>query len=210
MNVNDFNVKKAGLLFFDMLNVYVHRGAQATSDTGRQALANAVRLRHAARKAGIPVMFAHANHKPDGTTSCRTITDTDIPLRPWPGGEIKHAAPQATAGSWEAVVVPELEVSPEDLLIPKYRWSAFHQTCLDLALRSRGIDTLLISGCATDIGVASTVFSARDMDYSIILVRDACSGTTVEANRLMMDMIFPRMARIRTTDQVLEMIEKQS
>jgi nicotinamidase-related amidase len=70
------------------------------------------------------------------------------------------------------------------------------------------VDTLIISGGAVDVGVASTVYSARDHDYNIIVVRDACSNSHEDSMAAFMNTVFPRMARVRTTNQVLEMIEK--
>src|SRR5574341_1344097 len=84
-----------------------------------------------------------------------------------------------------------------------------HQTYLDLALRARAIDTVIISGGSTDVGVVSTIFSARDMDYNTIVVSDAC-GTSHDqrAHDFLMELIFPRMARVRTTDEVVKMIRQ--
>jgi nicotinamidase-related amidase len=47
------------------------------------------------------------------------------------------------------------------------------------------------------------------LDYNLIVVRDAC-GTSHDqrAHDILMDLIFPRMSRVRTTDQVLEMIQQ--
>ena len=104
---------------------------------------------------------------------------------------------------------PTWDRKPDDYYIVKYRWSAFHQTYLDLALRSRGIDTLIVSGGSTDVGVTSTLYSARDLDYNTIVASDAC-GTSHDqrAHDMLMELVFPRMSRVRTTDQVIEMIEK--
>ena len=210
MNVNHLERNKTALLFFDMLNVYYHGAPKATKERMRPVVANAMRLRDAARKAGIPIMFAQANHRTDGATTAEIITDTDMRLRPWPNGECATSTPSAKGGSWEAEVIPELKPEAEDYVILKYRWSSFHQTYLDLALRARGIDTLILSGGATEIGIVSTVFSARDMDYSAIIARDTCSGQRVEAHDMLMDLVFPRMARVRSTEQVLGMINSSS
>jgi nicotinamidase-related amidase len=112
------------------------------------------------------------------------------------------------AGDKSSDVIPELDPRPEDYYIPKYRWSTFHQTYLDLALRSRGIDTVVISGGSTDVGVASTVYSGRDLDYNMIVARDAC-GTSHDQriHDVLMELIFPRMSRVRTTEQVIQMIQ---
>ena len=110
--------------------------------------------------------------------------------------------------SGQAVHFRHFAPQPQDYLIPKFRWSTFHQTYFDLALRSRGIDTLIISGGAVDVGIASTVYAARDHDYNIIVVRDACSNSYEDSMKAFMDTVFPRMARVRSTDQVLEMIRQ--
>jgi nicotinamidase-related amidase len=57
-----------------------------------------------------------------------------------------------------------------------------------------------------DVGVASTVYAARDLDYSVIVVRDACSNSHEDSMAAFMNTVFPRMGRVRTTEQVLGML----
>lgn len=206
MNVNQIDNKKTALLFFDMLNIYFHGVPEQKKERLRPVVANAVRLREAAKKNGIPIFYAKANHRRDGAAMNRVVTDTDMRLRPWANDECAPVLHAATEGSWEAEVIEELKPGPEDYIIPKYRWNAFHQTYLDLALRARGIDTIILSGGAIDVGVASTAYAARDMDYNLIIVRDACSNSFNEPVAIFMEKVFPRMGRVRTTDQVLAMI----
>ena len=210
MNVNQLDISKTALLFFDMLNVYYHGASEETKKKMKPVVDNAVRLMNAARKNRILIYYAMANHRPDGESRSMIITDTDMRLRPWPNGECVTSVHGATEGSWEQKVIEEIAPRPEDYIIPKYRWSTFHQTYFDLALRSRGIDTMIISGGAVDVGVASTVYSARDHDYNIIVVRDACSNSHDDSMAALMNTVFPRMGRVRTTDQVLEMIGKNA
>ena len=208
MNVNKFDVRKTGLLFFDMLNIYYHGATEETKKRMKPIVDNAVRLRDAARKAEIPIFYAMANHRADGEIRSMAATDTDMRLRPWPNGNCNPSVHGATKGSWEQKVIDELKPAPQDYIIPKYRWSTFHQTYFDLALRSRGIDTIIISGGAVDVGVASTAYAARDLDYNLIIVRDASSNSHDDSMAAFMNTVFPRMARVRTTDQVLEMIRR--
>jgi ureidoacrylate peracid hydrolase len=208
MNVNQLDTKKTGLLFFDLLNVYYHGAPEETQKRMKPVVDNAVRLIDAARKASIPVFYAMANHRKDGQIRSMIVTDTDMRLRPWPNDDCSPTVHGATEGSWEQKVIDEIAPRPEDTIIPKYRWSTFHQTYFDLALRSRGIDTIIISGGAVDVGVASTVYAARDLDYDVIVVRDACSNSHEDSMAAFMNTVFPRMARVRSTDQVLEMIRK--
>jgi ureidoacrylate peracid hydrolase len=210
MNVNHLDNKQTALLFFDMLNVYYHGAPEETKKRMKPVVDNAARLMNGARQNNMLICYAMANHRPDGESRSLIVTDTDMRLRPWPNDDCNPTVHGATAGSWEQKVIQEIAPRPEDYIIPKYRWSTFHQTYFDLALRSRGIDTIIVSGGAVDVGVASTVYSARDHDYSVIIVRDACSNSHEDSMVAFMDTVFPRMARVRTTDQVLEMIRKNA
>ena len=208
MGLNDLELNKTAILFFDMLNGYYHAAGEATKARKKPMVDNAVRLMRAGRDAGIPIFFAKGNHRPDSATSALILTDTTMALKPWPDGRVTKGKPPVVDGESSSQVIPELDPRPDDYTISKYRWSAFFQTYLDLALGARGIDTVIVSGGATDIGVASTVFAGRDMDYNMVVVRDACDASAHNPgiNDTLMDQIFPRMSRVRTTDQVLEML----
>jgi ureidoacrylate peracid hydrolase len=210
MNINVLDVRKTALLFFDMLNVYYHGAPEETKKRMKPVVDNAVRLRDAARRASIPIFYAMANHRPNGEIRSLVLTDTDMRLRPWPYGECNPSVHGATEGSWEQKVIEELKPAPEDYIIPKYRWSTFHETYFDLALRARGIDTIIISGGAVDVGVASTVYAARDLDYNVIVVQDACSNSHDDSMAAFMNTVFPRMARVRSTGEVLELLRNMA
>jgi len=197
---------RTALLFFDMLNGHVKKNDPATKARYAPVIAAAVRLLEAARRAGVVVMHAAADHRPDNATSAHLVTDTDNRLRPLAPGAPRERKPVVAAGTWEAQVIDELKAQPQDYMIPKFRWSAFHQTYLDLALRNRNIDTLVIAGGSTDVGVASTAYAARDMDYNLVIVSDACTSPEEDNHRQFMKRIFPRMARVRTAAQVLGML----
>jgi nicotinamidase-related amidase len=208
MNVSDFHLDKTALLFFDILNGYYHSGDAAAQARMKPWVDNAVRMLKAGRAAGLPIFFAKGNHRPDSATSALLLTDTNNSLKPWPNGEVTRGKMPVCASDKSSDVIPELDPRPDDYYIPKYRWSAFFQTYLDLVLRTRGIDTIIISGGSTDVGVTSTLYSGRDLDYNMIVVSDAC-GTSHDqrAHDMLMELVFPRMSRVRTTDQVIAMIE---
>ena len=211
MDLNTIEIKKTGLLFFDLLNGYYHEASDAAKQKKQPMVDNAARLMRAARQVGMPIVFAKGSHREDEGTTVLLNTDTNIPLKPWPNGIVTMVKPAAIEGKSGSEVIPELEPNQSDYHIPKHRWSAFYQTYLDLALRARKIDTLIISGGSTDVGVAATVFAGRDMDYNMIVVRDACATNHNQlAHDTLMDFIFPRMSRVRTTNQVLCMIDEAS
>jgi len=209
MPLDEIEIKKTAILFFDLLNGYADAPEGEVKARKKLEVNNAVRLMKAGRESKIPIFFAKGNHRADQATSALILTDTNNSLKAWPGGKVTKGKMHVIGGDQSSEVIPELDPQPDDYYIPKYRWSAFYQTSLDLSLRSRGIDTVIISGGSTDVGVASTVFSGRDMDYNIIIASDACATSHDQrAHDTLMELIFPRMSRVRTTDQVLRMIQE--
>jgi nicotinamidase-related amidase len=194
---------RTALLVFDLLEGHVNRDAQSQARFA-PVIANVALLLAAARKAGAMVAYAHADHRADRATSARTLRDTDNRLCPVRPGE--PDGPLLTGGTAETSIVKELAPRPEDLLVPKHRWSALHGTYLDLALRTRKVDTIVLVGGSTDVGIASTAFAARDLDYNLVIVSDACTSPEKDNHEQLMRRVFPRMARVRTTQEVLAML----
>lgn len=206
MDLNELELKKTALLFFDILNGYYHGLNESVRARLSPMVDNAVRLMKAAREHKIPIMFAKGDNRPDSSVSGLVLSDMNYG-RPWPGGVVARSKPMVVSEDWTSEVIPELDPRPDDYYFPKHRWSAFHQTYLDLALRTLGIDTVIISGASTYIGVAPTVYAGRDLGYNFLVVRDACSASNQVGHDVMMDVVFPCMARVRTTEQVLAMIQ---
>ena len=201
---------KTGLLFFDVLNVYYrNQNHDIKSKSLEAVINNAVLLRDAAQDTGMPIFYAKADHRADGSDTDILLTDTDMRMNPWKDPErLGKQVPAASHGSWEAEVIDEIAPNPSDYLINKHRWSAFYQTHLELSLRARGIDTILLSGGSTEVGVASTAYAARDLGLNLIIVRDACSSSYPELLDMFMEKVFPRMGRVRTTQEALGMIRQ--
>ena len=207
MAIDTLIADRSALLFFDMLNGHVKKNDVGTNERYKDVLAAARVVLEGARAHRMMVAYATANHRADNATSAHTIRDTDGRLNPIPVDQAPDRHPIVSGGTWEAAVIDELAPAAEDYVIPKYRWSAFFQTYLDLALRARGIDTLIIAGGSTDVGVASTAYAARDMDYNLVIVSDACTSPEQDNHDQFMRRIFPRMARVRTAAQVLDMLQ---
>ena len=204
---SDLDPRKTALLLFDMLNGHVKKD-EASRERYRPVIAAAVEVLAAARSHEMMIAYACANHRADNATTAHTLRDADNRLRPLRSEDPDADRPAIVAGTWEAQVIDELAPRESDYLIPKFRWSAFYQTWLDLALRTRGIDTIAIAGGSTDVGVASTVYAARDMDYNVVIVSDACTSPERDNHDQMMRRIFPRMGRVRTARQLMEMLAR--
>ena len=206
LRANELKPASTALLFFDMLNGHIKSGQPTTTARYAPVIAAASMLLKTARAQSMMVAYASANHRADNATTAHTIRDTDNRLHPLDPSVPPEFKPIVAGGTWEAQVIDELAPTAEDYIIPKYRWSAFFQTYLDLALRTRKIDTIIIAGGSTDVGVASTAFAARDLDYNLVIVSDACSSPEQDNHDQFMQRIFPRMARVRTAAQVVAML----
>src|SRR5580698_2196765 len=90
-----------------------------------------------------------------------------------------------------------------DILITKRHWGAFAGTDLEQQLKNRGIDTVVLTGISTNVGVESTARQGTGLGFAFVLVEDACAGLDAEEHRFAFEKIFPRLARIRTTDEVI-------
>lgn len=78
MNVNEIEIKKTGILFFDILNGYYHLANEKLRVWMKPMVENAVRLMRAGREANIPIFFAQGNNRADSKTSAMPITDTNL------------------------------------------------------------------------------------------------------------------------------------
>lgn len=97
----------------------------------------------------------------------------------------------------------ELNVAEGDIHITKRQWGAFHGTELELQLRRRGITQIVLGGVSTNIGVESTARNAFELGFNQVLVEDAMSSSNADQHRFAVENIFPRLGRVRSTEQVL-------
>ena len=75
-----------------------------------------------------------------------------------------------------------ISVTDKDIIIDKYRWSAFYGTSLDLILKSMDIKHLIIGGLVTDGCLMTSVFDAYFHDFDIHLIHDICATTSEGAH----------------------------
>ena len=108
----------------------------------------------------------------------------------------------------DLLLAPYLENTTNTLTVTKYNPSAFFGTSLDLQLRRRQIDTIILSGVATSNGVYATALDAFQHGYHVIVVEDACADRDLELHHVFFEKTFPKTARIRSTKEVISAIEK--
>ena len=179
--------KRLALVVIDLQKGIVAPPVQPHS--AASVIANASRLAAACRARGAFVVLVHVGPSPDGKDALLHIT-VPVPPRPPP------------VSDWDEFI-PEVGPKPGDHVVRKRQWGAFYGTDLDLQLRRRGIDTIILCGISTNFGVESTARDAYERGYHQIFVEDACSSRAAEDHAFPFRAIFPRIGVVRTTADVL-------
>jgi nicotinamidase-related amidase len=104
-------------------------------------------------------------------------------------------------------VHPAVAPQAGDLAVVKHRVSAFTGTDLDMILRAKGIQTLVLLGIATSGVVLSTLRHAADSDYRCIVLKDCCADRDAEVHRCLTEKVFPAQATVVTSDEFLAAIQ---
>ena len=151
---------KPVILVVDMLNDFVTGALKC--DRGLAIVPKTAKLLKGARKAGVPVIFCNDAH----------VKGIDHELKLW--------GDHAIAGTKGAEVIPELEVSSADYVVPNRRYSGFFHTDLDLLLRELGADTVIMTGLHTHMCVRHTSADAYCLGYNVVVAKDATDSFTQE------------------------------
>jgi nicotinamidase-related amidase len=193
--VSDLNLDPAttALVVIDLQRGIVAR--PSAPHAAAEVVARAARLADAFRSSGVTVVLVNVAYAADRRDLLQPPVDAANPPH-FPPPEWSH-------------LVPELGPREGDLRITKHQWGAFYGTELDLQLRRRGVRTIVLCGIATNFGVESTARDAWERGYAIVFAEDAMTGVSEEAHRFAIGTVFPRIGRIRSTDQILLSLPKK-
>lgn len=166
---------------------------------GRATLERINRLAAACRDAGILVIHTRHVLRPDGSNM----------------GVLGEIVPKVKAGllndgAESAAFHPDLVIDPRDLLIEKPRFGAFHGTDLELILRARGIDTLIISGISTPVCCDTTTREANARDFRVLFLSDGTAASGSEATdfqKATLKVLDGLFAQVLTVDEVMQKID---
>ncbi len=177
--------KKTALVLIDLQNAIV--GMNPVPHTAAQVVENSRKLAEAFRAQGAPVVYVRVD-----------LNDfLKLPV------DQPHNLGDKPLPAAASEIAPSAGFQPGDILLTKRHWGAFAGTDLEQQLKTRGIDTVVLTGISTNVGVESTARQGAGLGFAFVLVEDACSGQNAEHHRFAFENIFPRLTRVRTTDEVL-------
>ncbi|MHA4811297.1 cysteine hydrolase family protein [Flavitalea flava] len=98
-------------------------------------------------------------------------------------------------------VDPSILPQENELIVVKRRVSAFTGSDLEVLLRAKNIQHLVLSGIATSGVVLSTLREAADKDYRLTVLADCCADGDEEVHRVLTTKVFPRQADVILVDE---------
>ena len=148
------------LINVDMQNCFVENSPVAAPG-GPEVMERINRLIAACRAAGVLVVHTAHVVRPDGSNI--GVMGEIIP--PVSDGVIDKGSPSAELHGG-------LDVANGDILLDKPRFGSFHGTDLELILRARGVDTVIVSGICTNICCETTAREANVRDFRVFFLTD--------------------------------------
>jgi nicotinamidase-related amidase len=179
--------KTTALVLIDLQKGII--GRTLAPHSGADIITKATALAECFRQAGAPVVLVNVAFAPDFKDAPRQPVDKPNPAPP--GGYPPDFSE----------LVDGLK-KPGDLCITKRQWGAFYGTELDLQLRRRGINTIVLAGVATNIGVESTARDAWEHGYALVIAEDATTSLSAEMHEFSINHILPRLGKISASADI--------
>ena len=158
---------KFAVLVIDMQNDFVEEDASTKCKNAKEIVEPIKILLDNARMKRIPIVYTLELHRADGIDF---------------GIELEKESKHCLEGTRGAEIVEELLPRKGDYVVTKRRFSAFFETDLEILLNGLDVDTLVVTGVATEVCVRATCQDAKQKDYHVIVPRECVAGTTVEAH----------------------------
>ncbi|MFG2653323.1 cysteine hydrolase family protein [Streptomyces sp. NPDC048436] len=182
-----------------LLVMDVQRDVVALADDGSGYLPRLRKAIDGARAAGIPVIYVAMGLRaaqPDVSPRNKPVT-----------GAVQ--AGLFTEGEPGTEIHDDIAPREGDIVVTKRRGSAFSGSDLDLVLRARGINSLVLTGIATSGVVLHTMCQANDLDLGLTVLADACLDLDPEVHRVLIERLFPQWADVVAVEEWLTAIAQR-
>ena len=192
-----FDPRRTALVVIDLQRAFMEPGAPSEVPAAREIVPVVNKLANAVRELGGTVAWVQATFEAGG----------------WPVFFDNIVAPALSArilgalqqGAELHALWPELDVRPGDVVVPKYRLSAFlpGTSALPAILRGRGIDTVLVAGCMTNVCCDSSARDAVMTDFRAVMVEDANAARDDAAHHAALATFLAAFGDVRASDELI-------
>ena len=196
--------RQTALVVVDMQNYFVKQGHQSEVPAARDIVPNINRLAAELRRRGGHVAWVR-----NGTNDTRES---------WSNYHNYLQSPERAERRLKSMEIGEdgyeywhlNDIRPEDAQITKKRYSAFIQGSSDLErhLRDRGIDTLLITGTATNVCCESTARDGMMLNFKVVMVADGLATHTDEEHNATLSNFYGQFGDVQTVDELFQSLAR--
>jgi ureidoacrylate peracid hydrolase len=189
----------------DLQNGFMAPGQVAEIATAREIVPNVNRISAALRAAGGLVVYIQNTFDPIAVATWSTFFDHFCsPERR------QRMIDTFAPGSFGHAIWPGLDVLPQDLRVPKRRFGAFAPGSSDLhtILKDRGIDTLIVTGTATQVCCESTARDAMMLNYKVFFIADGNATFNDDEHNATLSAMAHAFCDVIDTDAMVGMIER--
>jgi ureidoacrylate peracid hydrolase len=197
--------KRTAHIIVDLQNGFMEPGATVELPVAREIVPNVNEICKAVRAAGgINVFIRYLIDDATQANWSSWFTDFASPRR-------RKAMIETFSKDCHGFALwPGLDVKPEDLIVDKTRFGAFvpGSSQLHEILQARGIDTLMITGTATNVCCESTARDAMQMNYKVIFVADGNAALTDAEHNATLNNMVTLFADVMSTGEVVDFLDK--
>jgi ureidoacrylate peracid hydrolase len=195
---------KTALVVIDMQNHFMKQGFPAETPTAREIVPAVNRLADALRQRGGHVVWIQ-----NSTNDTRESWSVFHEYMMTPERAAKRYASMDEAAEGHALW-HELDVRPEDRCMTKKRFSAFIHGSSEIEryLRARGIDTVLVTGTATQVCCESTARDAAMLNFKTLMIADACATDTDALHNASLNAFHLNFGDVQTVDEVIASMDR--
>lgn len=161
MSTLEARVAKKALVIIDMINDHLEPGSLLEVPRARAVVPALKKRIEDARASGVPVVYVVDEHEPD-----------DPDLDAW--------GTHAVKGTPGTEVWREIAPQSGDRIVKKPSYSAFYDSQLERVLDELKIDTLVLTGCLTEIGIMATATDAMQRGFVVEVPPDSQAGSCLE------------------------------
>ena len=194
---------KPALLIVDMQNDFVRVGAPMEVPKARDTISQHQQLIQDFRKSRLPIIYTRFLAGPDRRLLWEFSPKLAPPILACHAGHKRFY--DDVHKTLECIeIIDELAPQPEDVVIDKLGYGAFHGTKLDETLRKRGVESLIVTGTVTQICVEETAREAFHYGYKATLVSDAVSSYLPDLHAATLKNFALKFGWVSNTSEVLQ------
>jgi ureidoacrylate peracid hydrolase len=196
--------RQTALVVIDMQNYFCQPGQQGEVPASREIVPNINRLAADVRRRGGLVVWVR-----NGTRDTRANWSNYHEFLHTPERrDRRYAAMDIGGDGYEYWHLNDIRT--EDAQLTKTRYSAFIQgsSTIEALLRDRGIDTLLVTGTATNVCCESTARDAMMLNFKVVMVSDGLATHSDEEHNAALSIFYGLFGDVQTVDEALQSLER--